>query len=168
MDTSLLHYVIQLRRPWLDDVMLLASAVGAAGFIWWVTALITMVFPTRRAPAWRLILVVAFTYALNDVALKPLFDRDRPFVADPTITVIDTRPTSSSFPSGHAAMAVAGAIAGTRMLPGSIWVWWPLATLVAVSRIYIGVHWPFDVVAGALIGVASAWFVLGGAPGSRT
>ena len=58
MDSSLLHYVIQLRRPWLDDVMLLASALGAAGFIWWITALITMVFPNKRAAAWRMILAV--------------------------------------------------------------------------------------------------------------
>ena len=167
MDTSLLHYVIQLRRPWLDDVMLLASALGAAGFIWWVTALITMVFPNKRAAAWRVILAVAFTFALNDFALKPLFDRDRPFVADPTITLIDAKPTTQSFPSGHAAMAVAGAIAGVRMMPGSIWVWWPLAAIIAVSRIYLGVHWPSDIVAGALIGVAAAWFVVGGASPPR-
>jgi undecaprenyl-diphosphatase len=168
MDTSLLHYVIQLRRPWLDDVMLLASALGAAGFIWWVTALITMVFPNKRAAAWRLILVVAFTYALNDFALKPLFDRDRPFVVDPAITVIDAKPTTHAFPSGHAAMAVAGAIAGSRALPGSIWIWWPLAAIIALSRVYIGVHWPSDVVAGALMGVATAWFVLGGSRRGRS
>ena len=168
MDTSLLHYVIQLRRPWLDDVMLLASALGAAGFIWWSTALITMVFPNRRAAAWRLILVVAFSYALNDFVLKPLFDRDRPFVADSTITVIDAKPITRSFPSGHAAMAVAGAIAGSQMLAGSAWFWWPLAAVTAVSRIYIGVHWPSDIVAGAFIGVAAAWFVLGGSRSGRS
>ena len=162
MDSSLLHSIIQLRRPWLDDVMLLASALGAAGFIWWVTALITMVFPNKRAAAWRLILVVAFTYGLNDFVLKPLFDRERPFVADSTITVIDAKPATSSFPSGHAAMAVAGALAGSRALAGSAWVWWPLAAIIAVSRVYIGVHWPSDVIAGAAIGVGTAWFVLGG------
>jgi undecaprenyl-diphosphatase len=163
LDTSLLHYVIQLRRPWLDDVMLLASALGAGGFVWWVTALITMVFPRKRAAAWRLLLAVIFTFVLNDVILKPVFDRPRPFLVDAGITVIDAKPTSGSLPSGHAAMAVAGAIAGSRMLPGSAWVWWPLAVLVAVSRVYIGVHWPSDVLAGAVIGLGSAWFVLGGA-----
>jgi undecaprenyl-diphosphatase len=166
MDTSLLHQVIQLRRPWLDDVMLLASALGAAGFIWWVTALITMVFPNKRAAAWRLILTVVVTWAVNEYALKPAFARERPFTVDTSITVIDAKPRTASFPSGHAAMAVAGAIAGSRMLPSSAAIWWILASIVAVSRVYIGVHWPSDVIAGAIVGLAAAWFILGGRPPS--
>lgn len=162
LDSSLLHHVIQLRRPWLDDVMLLSSALGAAGFIWWVTALITMVFPNKRAAAWRMILVVFFTWVVADVTMKPLFGRARPFEADPGITVIDARPQSRSFPSGHAAMAMAGAIAGSRLIPYSAWFWWPLGVIVAVSRVYIGVHWPSDVAAGMLVGLACVGFVLGG------
>jgi undecaprenyl-diphosphatase len=162
MDSSLLHHVIQLRRPWLDDVMLFASAIGAAGFVWWITALITMVFPARRAAAWRMILAILLAYAVIELAMKPFFDRARPFDVDSSIAVIDARPVSGSFPSGHAAVAIVGAIAGSRLLPGSAWVWWPLAVIVAVSRIYIGVHWPTDVMAGAIVGAAVAWFVLGG------
>jgi undecaprenyl-diphosphatase len=144
--------------------MLLASALGAAGFIWWMTALISMVFPDKRAAAWRMLLVVFVTWAIADYTLKPLFDRDRPFEVDTSIAVIDARPQSRSFPSGHAAMAVAGAIAGSRLIPYSAWAWWPLAFIVAVSRIYIGVHWPTDVIAGGLLGLGTAWFVLGGRP----
>ena len=161
-DSSLLHHVIQLRRPWLDDVMLLASALGAGGFIWWVTAVITMIFPNRRAAAWRMLLAGLFTWAISEYALKPAFDRARPFEVDPTIVVIDAKPTTDSFPSGHAAMAVSYALAGSRMLPGSAWVWWPLAAIVSTSRVDIGVHWPSDVIGGAVIGLVCAWFVLGG------
>jgi undecaprenyl-diphosphatase len=60
-------------------------------------------------------------------------------------------------------MAVAGAIAGARMIPVAAWMLWPLAVLVAISRVYIGVHWPTDVVAGTVLGLICAWFVLGGA-----
>jgi undecaprenyl-diphosphatase len=148
--------------------MLLASALGAAGFIWWISALIAMVFPDKRAAAWRLLIAVGFTYAINEFMLKPLVDRARPFEVDTSITIIDARPTTPAFPSGHAAMAVAGAVAGSRMIPWSAWAWWPLAVLVAVSRVYIGVHWPSDVAVGALIGFAITWFVLGGKPNLPT
>jgi undecaprenyl-diphosphatase len=162
LDDSLLHYVIQLRRPWLDDVMLFSSAVGSAGFIWWITALITGVFPDKRAAALRMILAVAFTYAVSDLVLKPMFNRARPYDRDTTVIALDAKPDTSAFPSGHAAMAVAGAITGSRMIPYSAWFWWPLAAIMSVSRIYLGVHWPSDVVGGLLLGLAAAWFVLGG------
>ncbi len=157
-----MHYVVQLRTPWLDDVMIFASALGAAGFVWWVFALIAGVFPARRAAAWRLILTVAFTFAINDYALKPTFDRPRPFSVIADLAVIDAKPVTSSFPSGHAAMAVAGAMAGARMMPVAGFLLWPLGLVVAISRVYIGVHWPTDVMAGAVLGLACAWFVLGG------
>lgn len=142
--------------------MILASALGAAGFIWWVLALITAVFPARRTAAWRLVLALIFTFVISDYVLKPLFDRPRPFDSSPALVVIDARPQTPSFPSGHAAMATAGAIAGARMLPPAAWVLWPLAMVVAVSRVYVGVHWPSDVLAGIAVGAACAWFVLGG------
>lgn len=147
--------------------MLLSSALGAAGFIWWVTALISMVFPSKRAAAWRVLLVVVFTYAITDFMMKPWFDRARPFEVDASLTVIDAMPQTRSFPSGQAATAMAGAIAGSRLIPCSAWFWWPLGIIISISRVYIGVHWPSDVLAGMLIGIASAWFVLGGAPASR-
>ncbi len=161
-DSTLLHHVIQRRRPWLDDVMILVSALAAGGFIWWVFALITAVFPARRAAAWRLLLAVGFAFLVNDYVLKPVFDRPRPFTVIAELPVIDAKPVTASFPSGHAAMAVAGALAGARMIPAAAWILWPLGMLVAVSRIYIGVHWPSDVLAGAIVGLACAWFVLGG------
>jgi len=144
--------------------MLLASALGAAGFVWWVTAAIAMVFPNNRAAAWRMILAVLFSWLINEFTLKPLTDRPRPFAVDTAIVVIDAKPTTPAFPSGHAAMAAAGALAGARMLRGSIWILAPFAVLVAISRIYVGVHWPSDVIAGAAVGLACAWFVLGGRP----
>jgi undecaprenyl-diphosphatase len=167
LDRSLLLFLVSERTPWLDDVMLLASALGAGGFIFWVAAAITMVFPRRRASAFRMILAGVLTWMVSEYGVKPLVDRQRPYEIDPSIAVIDTRPLTRSFPSGHAATAVAYSLAGARMLPGSAWVWWPLAFLVSLSRVYIGVHWPTDVLGGAALGLACSWFVLGGKPINR-
>lgn len=162
MDSDVLQRVIELRRPWLDDVMLLASALGAGGFVWWVTALITMIFPDKRAAAYRMLLAGLFAWSISEFVVKPAVDRPRPFEVDSSIAVIDAKPPTESFPSGHAAMAFAFALAASRMIPGSAWIWWPLAAVISISRVYIGVHWPSDVLGGAAGGLLAGWFVLGG------
>ena len=162
MDLSLFTLINGSHTPWADELMLLASAVGRGGFVWIATALIAAVFPRRRMAAWRVILSVALTFLLVDGVIKPIVDRDRPFEVLPEARLIDTRPLTGSFPSGHAASAMAGALSVGRLLPAARIVWWPLAMAIAASRMYVGVHWPSDVLAGLLIGWATAWFVLGG------
>ncbi len=142
--------------------MILASALAAGGFLWIALALIASVYPRYRADAWRLLLVIGFSVVITDYVMKPIFDRPRPFTAIADLPVIDGKPASSSMPSGHAARAIAASIAATRMMPAAGWLFWPFAALVMVSRVYIGVHWPSDVIVGAITGLACAWVVLGG------
>ena len=68
--------------------------------------------------------------------------------------------TYDAFPSGHAALAFAGAVVLTRVLPAGRIVWWVLAAATAYSRVYLGVHYPLDVLAGAVVGAASGFAVL--------
>ena len=161
-DASILHAIIQLRTPGLDDVMILASALGGGGFVWLVAGVIAGLYPARRAAAWRLLLALALSFVVNDIVVKPLAGRPRPYEADPQIRVLDARPPSASFPSGHAARAFAGAVTATEAFPQGAWIFWPLAILISFSRMYVGVHWPTDVLGGAVIGLACAWFVMGG------
>jgi undecaprenyl-diphosphatase len=167
LDALVLDAVMQLRRPWLDDLMVLASALGAGGFIWIIFGTIAGIFPAHTAAMWRLWLAVAIAFVLVDDVVKPVFNRPRPFDVMPTVQLIDARPASESFPSAHSAMAAAGALAGTRLLPLAGWVLWPLAAFVISSRVYLGVHWPTDVIVGALLGFGVAWFVLGGSAQTR-
>ena len=158
MDLSLFTLINGSHTPWADDLMLLASAVGRGGYRWIAAAIIAAVFPRLRMAAWRVILSIALTFLLVDGVIKPLVHRDRPFEVLPGARLIDTRPLTGSFPSGHAASAMAGALSVGRLLPAASVAWWPLALAIAVSRIYVGAHWPSDVLAGALIGLAMGWF----------
>lgn len=95
--------------------------------------------------------------------LKDLFDRARPPVADPGLDPVGLVPASASFPSGHATSAFAAAVAVALIYPRLGRPLLVLAAVVAVSRVYLGVHYVLDVAAGALlgvaIGIAAAWAV---------
>ena len=131
MDLSLFSLINGTHTPWADELMLLASAVGRGGFVWIATAIIAAVFPRLRMAAWRVILSVALTFLLVDGVIKPIVHRERPFQVLPDARLIDTRPLTGSFPSGHAASAAAGALSVGRLLPlrGSCGGRWPLRSL---------------------------------------
>lgn len=106
---------------------------------------------TRKA-ALRGVLSIAATSAVANGVLKPLLPRHRP-IADAGLR---RTPTSSSFPSGHAASAAAFATAVAMESPRSGAFIAPLAAAVAYSRVHVGVHWGSDVVAGAAVGAGVA------------
>ena len=108
-------------------------------------------------------LTIALCYAVVDAIIKPLTARERPsIVATDPPRGVPPIPRTFSFPSGHAASTFGAAVAVSRMWPQTTIVWWGLAALVGYSRIYLGHHYPLDVVGGAIFGIAVAFWVLGG------
>ncbi len=88
--------------------------------------------------------------------IKTFFRRRRPFIDVIQATVIGKKPGSWSFPSGHSAGAFAGASLISRYYPRQRPYLYLIAALVAVSRIYLGDHYPGDVLSGSLSGMVLA------------
>jgi undecaprenyl-diphosphatase len=114
--------------------------------------------PNGRAAAIGGMASVAVTATIVNLAIKPLTRRRRPDrgrASVPFARHVDM-PGSRSFPSGHTAAAFAFAVGAGRELPRAALPLLGLATLVGYSRIHTGVHYPGDVLAGALCGAALA------------
>ena len=141
---------------------------GEYGAIWLALAVAAAV--AWRRP-WLVPAVLAAVVAadLTSSALKAAVDRDRPKSPGGVDTLVST-PTSGSFPSGHAATSFAAAIVLAFAFPRLAPLFLTLAAAIAFSRLYVGVHYPLDVLAGAALGaaIATALLLLGRAlRGSR-
>lgn len=164
MDVALFRAINGTHVAALDPVMVAATWLGVGAGVWFTLTLVGMAWPRHRAAATRAILALAVTLGVNDQIVKPLVDRARPFeqVVTDARVIQQPRPATPSFPSGHSATAVVGAVALARMWPHARWALGLLGALIAFSRIYVGVHFPTDVLAGVLLGAGVAWLVLGG------
>ena len=160
---ALLDQLVTLDRAVSDAVEGLrwgpATAVFVLASAWWVKSVLFLLAGAVRDLRARALpittAVIAAAYAAGDaasVAVKAAVDRPRPPLDDPSIGAAIDLPASASFPSGHATTAFAAAAAVAVLMPRLRWPALALAALVALSRVYLGVHFAFDVLAGALLG----------------
>ncbi len=129
--------------------------VGYAGLVW-IALAAPVARLARRQIAFSVVLTAAcvWTADLLTLALKAATGRPRPFETIPQADPLIKATLGQSMPSGHAATSFAGAVILTYLLPRGAPLFFLLATAIAFSRVYVGVHYLSDVAVGALIGAA--------------
>lgn len=150
-----------LRCDLLNLPLTMLTTLGNAGILWIVLSLLMLTREkTRKAGAMALV-AMGVCYLCNDMVIKLLVARPRPFATVQELVPLVAPPTSWSFPSGHtcASFAAAGIWCRTLdrrwMKAGALL----LAALMGFSRMYVGVHYPSDVLVGMLVGLAGSQIV---------
>lgn len=161
-DLSILHWIQQhLRCDFLDTIMPWITNLGEAGAIWIVIALLLIIYkPTRR---WGVTLAVVLLCGLliGELGMKNLVQRIRPCnLPDANISMLIPPPTSFSFPSGHTMSSFEAATVLFLMHRRIGLCAYVMAVLIAFSRMYLYVHFPTDVLAGGIFGIALAYGVV--------
>lgn len=147
-----------IRNPILNSIMIFITSLGDKGYIW-IAATIVLLIPkkTRKVGIMSALALIG-SLIINNEIIKNLVRRPRPFVTFTDLQIIIPTPSQFSFPSGHTSSSFAAAAVFYRHLPKKLGV--PsviLAGLIGFSRLYIGVHYPTDVIAGALVGIGLSY-----------
>lgn len=141
----------------LDGVLPFISRLSDHGEIWILLAAILLALRKTRRQGLAVSCGLTLDLIACNLLLKPFFGRIRPFAVNTAIELLTRAPGDASFPSGHTAASFAAVFAlrysGSRLWKPAL----ALAVVIALSRLYLYVHWPTDVVGGAILGAAAGW-----------
>ena len=143
-----------LRNPVLTPILKVITTLGNGGAIWILLTLLLLMLPKTRKVGYMMMAALLGTLLINNILLKNLVARTRPYEVIEGLTYLVRRPSEYSFPSGHAGSSFAAACVMLRKLPKRYVIpEFVLAVLIELSRLYVGVHYPSDVLFGVISGI---------------
>lgn len=158
LDFGVLDFIREhMTNPFLDKIMPPITHLGSAGLIWIIICLVLLILKKYRRCGITVAIALILCLIVCNIILKPLIARVRPYDINTLIEIIIEKPTDFSFPSGHTTASFAAAAAillCKKKLLGCASLL--LAVLIAFSRLYLYVHFPSDVISGAILGTLLA------------
>ena len=162
MEIHILNMIQNLRTPIGDVVVPLITRLGDAGIIWIILTVLLLIIPKTRKTGVIMMAALLADVLLCNVVIKNLVARTRPFDVNTAVQLLVTKPQDYSFPSGHTAASFASVTA--LYLAGEKKLWkialvlaLVLAVLIALSRLYLYVHYPTDIIGGVIFGSLSGY-----------
>ena len=156
-DFMLLEMIQKLRTPVLDRIMSFITHLGSAGAIWILIAIIFIIGRKTRISGIKIAVGLALGLAIGTLGMKHLFMRERPFTFEDALITLENLLISApsdrySFPSGHTLSSFTSAwlvLMYNKKIGTAAVI---LAALISFSRMYLYVHYPTDVICGAILG----------------
>lgn len=142
-----------MRNDILSPVFIGITSLGNGGMIWITASLLLLISKKTRKVGIMALAALMLSVLIDNVILKNVVGRTRPYEVIPELTSLIGAPSDFSFPSGHTGSSFAAAVVMYKKLPKKMGI--PaliLAFLIGFSRLYVGVHYPSDVICGAGIG----------------
>ena len=158
IELNILDWIQTLHTPFLDKIMAFITRLGDAGIIWIVLSIVLLLIPKTRKSGAVMVAALVVDVLLCNIVLKNLVARTRPYDVNTGVHLLVAKLHDYSFPSGHSAASFASVTA--LYLAGEKKLWkfaLVLACLIAISRLYLYVHYPTDILGGILFGVISGY-----------
>ena len=156
-EVGVLLWIQEHLRGALDGFWIAITSLGNDGWFWIAVGVALLIFKKTRPVGVTLLLSLLINLCLTNLTLKDFFARPRPFNVNTELLTLINYPSSFSFPSGHTSVSFSGALVLYHMMSKKIGV--PamvLATMIGFSRMYVGVHYPTDVLGGIAVGIIAS------------
>lgn len=158
LDGNILLWIQEyIRNDFLTPIFKFITSLGDEGYVWIAIAIMLLFVKNYRKVGLMVGASLLGSLVFNNMLIKNIVARPRPYRMIETLTILIPEPGEYSFPSGHTSSSFAAGVVLYLMLPKKYGI--PamiLAFLIGISRLYVGVHYPTDVLGGMVMGTLIA------------